>query len=149
MRAAESSPLTSKQKRWVDEYCRDLNAAAASVRAGYSAKCAGSIGHENLNKPDIAAAVRVRQAALAEKLEIRRVDVVKNLLQAHEMAREDRNPAAMIAALVTIAKILGLYQPEVKRVELSVGLHDVQERMEAMTDKQLLAVIASGGAVSA
>jgi phage terminase small subunit len=36
--------MTEKQKRFVEEYLIDLNATAAAIRAGYSAKTAYSIG---------------------------------------------------------------------------------------------------------
>lgn len=45
--------LTEKQKRFCDEYLIDLNATQAAIRAGYSAKTAGAIGTENLQKPNI------------------------------------------------------------------------------------------------
>lgn len=49
--------LTDKQKVFVVEYMKDLNASRAARAAGYSAASAGAIGSENLRKPDIAAAV--------------------------------------------------------------------------------------------
>lgn len=49
--------LTQKQRRFVEEYLTDLNATQAAIRAGYSKKTAGATGHENLRKPEIAAAV--------------------------------------------------------------------------------------------
>ena len=45
--------LTAKQQRFVEEYLIDLNATQAAIRAGYSEKTAGSVGHENLTKPEI------------------------------------------------------------------------------------------------
>lgn len=54
--------LTAKQARFVEEYLIDLNATQAAIRAGYSAKTAGSVGSENLQKPEIAAAVAQAQA---------------------------------------------------------------------------------------
>ena len=45
--------LTPKQQRFVEEYLIDLNATQAAIRAGYSAKTAEVIGHENLRKPNI------------------------------------------------------------------------------------------------
>lgn len=45
--------LTDKQVRFCEEYLVDYNATQAAVRAGYSKKTAGSIGHENLTKPEI------------------------------------------------------------------------------------------------
>ena len=45
--------LTSKQKTFCLEYMIDMNATQAALRAGYSKSTAGSIGSENLQKPEI------------------------------------------------------------------------------------------------
>lgn len=45
--------LTEKQKLFVDEYLKDLNATQAAIRAGYKEKNARAIGCENLTKPNI------------------------------------------------------------------------------------------------
>ena len=42
--------LTAKQNKFVEEYLIDLNATQAAIRAGYSPKNAGKIGHELLEK---------------------------------------------------------------------------------------------------
>ena len=47
--------LTPKQARFCEEYLVDLNATQAAIRAGYSVESAGSIGSENLTKPDLKA----------------------------------------------------------------------------------------------
>ena len=67
---AGPTKLTPKQARFVQEYLIDLNAAQAAIRAGYSAKTARVIGHENLTKPDIAAAIEKAQAERAERAEV-------------------------------------------------------------------------------
>lgn len=54
-------PLSTKQIRFVEEYCIDFNATAAAKRAGYSLKTAAVIGCENLIKPNI-------KKAIADKL---------------------------------------------------------------------------------
>ena len=59
--------LTPKQARFVQEYLIDLNAAQAAIRAGYSAKTARVIGHENLTRPEIAAAIEKAMAERAER----------------------------------------------------------------------------------
>ena len=59
------TPLTEKQRRFVEEYLVDLNATQAAIRAGYSQDTAGSIGHENLKKPEIQLALQ--QARLAQQ----------------------------------------------------------------------------------
>lgn len=59
--------LTPKQQRFVEEYLVDLNATQAAIRAGYSAKTARKIGHENLTKPDIATAIAEAKEVRSEK----------------------------------------------------------------------------------
>lgn len=59
-------PLTGKQQRFIDEYMIDMNAAAAARRAGYSKKTARLIGHENLTKPNIAAAIDEARSQLSQ-----------------------------------------------------------------------------------
>ena len=62
--------LTSKQRRFVDEYLIDLNATQAATRAGYSAKTAEQIGHQLLQKTSVAAAVQAAMEARSERTEI-------------------------------------------------------------------------------
>lgn len=143
MRNIEHS-LTSKQLRWIEEYLVDFNGAAAAIRAGYSEKSARSIAHENTTKPDIQAVLQARQAATAKELQITREGVVRGLLDAFEMAKADRQPSVMVSAMAAVAKLLGLYAVETKRVELTAGQGAVQSNFAAMNDAQLLALIAQG-----
>ncbi len=62
------SDLTPKQERFVEEYLVDFNATQAAIRAGYSENTAGSIGHENLTKPEISAAIAAHRDALSKKV---------------------------------------------------------------------------------
>ena len=62
--------MTLKQERFVQEYLIEPNAAQAAIRAGYSAKTAREIGHENLTKVDIAAAIEKARAKRAERCEV-------------------------------------------------------------------------------
>ena len=142
-----SSVLTPKQIRWIDEYLVDFNGSAAAVRAGYSAKCARSIACELLTKPDIQAVLQARQAALAKELQITRQGVITGLLEAVDMGRVRQNPGAMVSALREVAKMLGFYAPEVKRVELTAPQHGAYQNFGLWTDAQLLDAIAAGSAV--
>ena len=56
--------FTTKQQRFVEEYPVDFNATQAAIRAGYSERTAYSIGQENLNKPEIADAIKERVSTL-------------------------------------------------------------------------------------
>lgn len=54
--------MTPKQKAFADYYLASGNASDAARKAGYSKKTAGSIGEENLKKPEISAYIRERMA---------------------------------------------------------------------------------------
>jgi len=62
--------LTAKQAKFVAEYLIDLNATQAAIRAGYSVLTAGAIGHENLKKPEIQAAVNAAAKERSKRTEI-------------------------------------------------------------------------------
>lgn len=62
--------LTDKQNKFCYEYCIDLNATQAAIRAGYSKKTAGFIGSENLKKPYIQKIISEMQAKLEEEARI-------------------------------------------------------------------------------
>ena len=71
--------MTKKQKRFVEEYLIDLNATQASIRAGYSPETAGSIGNENLKKPEIKAAIDKAMAERSKRTGISQDRVLQEL----------------------------------------------------------------------
>lgn len=62
--------MRAKMIRFCEEYLIDLNATQAAIRAGYSEVSAGSIGSENMQKPEILAYIEKRQQEIADSLEI-------------------------------------------------------------------------------
>lgn len=71
--------LTAKQQMFVKEYLVDLNATQSAIRAGYSAKTAEVIGHENLRKPNIAKAIQAAMDTRSAKVEITAEMVLQEL----------------------------------------------------------------------
>ena len=80
--------LNAKQTRFVAEYLIDLNATQAAIRAGYSEATAGSIGGENLQKPEIAAAIAAGQADQVHSAGITREWVLSRLRDVAERAMQ-------------------------------------------------------------
>ncbi len=72
--------LTDKQATFCKEYLIDLNATQAAIRAGYSNKTAGSVGHENLTKPEIQAEIGRLQQERAKRIEISSDDVLRDII---------------------------------------------------------------------
>jgi phage terminase small subunit len=144
----QTASLTAKQTRFVSEYLIDGNGSAAAVRAGYSPKAARAIATENLTKPAIQNALQARQSADATRLSLQRDNVLAGLVEAINQAREQRNPMAMIRGWSEVAKMLGFYQPEIRHVEVSAAGEGAMGQLEQMSDAELVALIAAGGAAA-
>ena len=71
--------LTKKQKIFADEYLIDLNATQAAIRAGYSPDTAGSIGSENLKKPEIRARIEKAMAERSKRTGINQDRIIMEL----------------------------------------------------------------------
>jgi len=71
--------LTDKQTLFISEYCIDCNASRAALAAGYSEDTAAKIGWENLQKPEIAKAVREKLLEMASRAEITAGAVLREL----------------------------------------------------------------------
>ena len=77
--------LTPKQQRFVDEYLIDLNATQAAIRAGYSEKTAGSIGEENLKKPEIQTVIQAAFKSRQQRTELSQDEVLNDLRELRDM----------------------------------------------------------------
>jgi phage terminase small subunit len=138
--------LTTKQAKWIEHYLSCGNASASAVKAGYSPNGASVAGARMLRNVSVQKALQARQAADATRLSIRREDVLAGLQEAIAQAREQQNPMAMIRGWAEVAKMLGLYAVETKRVELTTAQESVKGNYAAMSDEQLLTLIAQGAA---
>jgi phage terminase small subunit len=85
------SKLSPLQSRFVDEYLRDLNAAQAAIRAGYSAKGANSKGAQLLAIVSIGDAVQERMKARSQRTQVDSdyviAGIVKNIERAEQSAK--------------------------------------------------------------
>ncbi len=60
-------PLSPRQKRFVEEYLHDCNAAAACRRAGYDGANSDVIGHRLRHLPNVAHAIRMAQEERSQR----------------------------------------------------------------------------------
>lgn len=64
------SGLRPKQRAFVREYLKDLNATQAAIRAGYSKRTARQTGAENMSKPAVKAAIEKAVEARAKRTQL-------------------------------------------------------------------------------
>ncbi len=71
--------LTSKQKRFIDEYLIDLNATQAAIRAGYSEKTAAEQGARLLINVKVQKEIQKRMRDREIRTEVTQDEVIKEL----------------------------------------------------------------------
>lgn len=109
--------LTPKQQAFVREYLVDLNATQAAIRAGYSKKTAGVVGHENLNKPDIAKAIQIEMDKRAARTEITADYVLNGIRDVTERSAKEgeaHNPGAALKGFELLGRHLKLFTDKIE-----------------------------------
>ena len=102
--------LNDKQAAFVREYLVDFNATQAAIRAGYSAKTAGQIGHELLKKPEVQQRLREFQQKAAEKTETEAEWIRRRLKEEATDFTEFASQSARVRALELLGKINGVFE---------------------------------------
>lgn len=99
--------LRPKQRAFIAEYMKDLNATQAAIRAGYSKKTAYAIGRENLNKPQIKSAL---EAAMADRARRSKITAEWVLEKIAEIATDpEAQPRDQLRALELLGRHLGIW----------------------------------------
>lgn len=111
--------MTDKQKMFVKEYMKDLNATQAAIRAGYSEDTAKQIGYENLTKPYIQEAIEKEMEERTKKVEISAEYVLSNLKKVAENSMDRNDSAGANKSLELLGKYLKLFTD---KTETSVTL---------------------------
>lgn len=77
--------LTPKQRRFVEEYLKDLNASQAAIRAGYTTRRASEMGYQLLHRPEVANAIAELQAERAQRTQIDADYVLRRMIEIDQM----------------------------------------------------------------
>lgn len=139
--------LTPKQEKFVAEYLVDLNATQAAIRAGYSEKTASAIGHENLNKPEIASAIAAKQAKLSEKTEITTEFVLAGIVSLIKRCEQNEDESVALKGYELLGKHIGLFKDRVEHTgkdggpieTADVSPRDMAQRAAYLLNRGLMA----------
>ena len=135
-------PLTEKQKLYAVARARGESVPNAMAQAGYNEQV--SYGYRLDKMPNVQALIRQEQALYAAAAQIDRKKVIDMQLEAYELARTMAEPATMVSAAREIGKICGLYEPKKVEVNFNGRVQHEIHRFEAMSDAELLDVLAAG-----
>lgn len=122
----KKSVLTEKQTAYVDAV---LEGAPTTVHRG-------AAGTEKVRE-----ALKEARTELEELSTLKRVDVLDGLMEAIDMARTLAEPANMISGWKEVAKIMGYYAPETKRIELTADQSNLSKKIEQLSDQELLEML--------
>lgn len=131
------SPLTPKQAAYVE-----LRAMGAdqnnAVKTAYGPGMNTTDAKDLEANPKISAALINERAKNAYMLGLTRDKVLRGFMDAIDQAKLLADPLTQIAGWREIAKVCGFYAPEVKKVELTGSSKAILDRMQAMSDEELL-----------
>jgi len=133
--------LTLKQRTFIDQYVLCRNGTEAARRAGYSEKTAYVIAYENLRKPRLMTALAEKEQEIAHEYQLTKRRVITEIHAAIELAKSQFDAGNIIRGWLEIAKILDLYKPEAKRVEVSPENRKLQAKMALLSDAELTEIV--------
>lgn len=144
--AAESvdpaKPLTEKQKLFVKYWAEGDAIATASARAGYND--GASIAYRMAKMPNVLALYDQYKLAYEEAAQMTRKKVMDMMIESYDMAKLLAEPSTMVAAAREIGKMCGYYAPVETRVKLDVSGNVVHQRLNSLSDAELIKLITEG-----
>lgn len=135
-------PLTEKQRAFVQFWAEGDSITGASRRAGYND--GATIAYRMVKMPNILALKAKYEAEWQSTRQMTREKVMDMHLEAFDMAKLMSEPASMVSAAREIGKICGFYAPVEHKVKVDVTGNIVLDRMNSMSDAELLKVISQG-----
>jgi hypothetical protein len=137
-----TTELTEKQAAYVE-----LRATGADMQN--AVKTAYGPGMNTTDAKDLEKIPKITQALVNERaknaymLGLTRDKVLQGFIDAIDQAKLLADPVAQIAGWREVAKVCGFYAPEVKKVELTGTAKRVIDRMQQLTDQELLEIAAA------
>jgi phage terminase small subunit len=135
-----NKPLTEKQRLFVKNWAAGDTPMNAAIRAGYS-EGGATLSYRLIRMPNILRLYEQEKKAYEDSVQMTRKRVMEGLLEGVEMAKLMAEPTAVIAGWREIGKMCGYYEPVKKKVELTVNGQVAMQRMERMSDEELMKLI--------
>lgn len=128
------SKLTEKQETYVNSIMEGKSKRSSAKAAGYPS--AQGLEKSEIVKQEIAKA----REQVSDLTTLKRLDVIEGIMESIACARMMSDPAGIRQGWVEIGKILGVYAPEVKQVNLTIGQERLMSKFQALSIEELLAV---------
>ena len=137
-------PLTDKQRAFVQLWAQGESITSASVRAGYND--GASIAYRMVKMPNVLKLYHEEKAKYEAAGDMTRKKVMDMLLESYDMAKLMAEPASMVSAAREIGKMCGYFAPVESRVKVDVSGNVMLDRLNNLSDAELLKLISDGSA---
>lgn len=139
-----NKPLNDKQKLFVKFWAEGESISTASAKAGYND--AATFAYRMTRMPNVLAMYSQLKAKYEEAGQMSRKKVMDGLLDAAEMAKLMAEPSTMVQAWKTIGQMCGYFAPVEHRMKVDVTGNVVIDRLNNLSDAELLKMITQPGA---
>jgi hypothetical protein len=134
----KKSVLTQKQEVLANAVLDGKSVSQAGRDAGYSNAVSA---HQAMRSGTIQEHVEAARSQLTDALQLNRVDIIEGIMDAVNIARMATDPGSMIRGYSEIAKMLGMYEPEKKVIELTDNQNRIRQKYETMSTVELLQLV--------
>ena len=132
-----NAPLTEMQRAFVHHLVHNkLNQTAAARQAGFQGPAIAA--NKMMKLPKMLAAIEAERLEYAKASGMSKAKVIDGFAEAIDLGRIKGDPIAMIAGWREIGKMCGFYEPTKSKIEVSVSGQVMVERLNSMTDEELL-----------
>lgn len=131
--------LTDQQKLFVNQIVKGASPTVAARIAGYANP--DKQGYNIVKSPKIANAIKYLHKKHEQAAQMTRKKVMDGMLEAIDMARLQADAGNMIAGWREIGRMCGYYAPEVKKIDISITAKRVIDKMETLSDDDLVKMI--------
>lgn len=138
---AVDKPLTEKQRLFVEHWAKGDSIPNACLRAGFASE---GLGYRLVRMPNVLALKAQYEAKYEEVAQLSRKKVMDMHIEAFEMAKLMSEPSTMVAAARELGKMAGYYAPVEHKMKVDVTGNIVVDRLNGMSDAELLKVITQG-----
>jgi len=133
------APLTEMQRQFVTFLVdQQMTQTAAARAAGFAQP--GTAANQMMQHPKIARAIAERRAEYAAASQVTKKKVIDGFLESIEMAKIKADPLTMIAGWREVGKMCGFYEPSKAKIEVSVNGQVLIQRLNALSDEELLKI---------
>lgn len=136
-REREAEERDKRDETLVNSIMEAESVASAARKAGVSS----STALNRLRSESVRGKLREAREEIENAVTVRRLDVLNIFLEAIDMARMISDPSQMINGADKIAKMMGYYEPEEVKVDVSVNYEGALRKIKELSDVELLELV--------